>query len=83
MVTTARKSGNEKRTKKRRRKERRVKKEKESKGRQNWREGEKGISLSTRSAGQTFLDTESFLKLLTSESKICVTTEEQAVSPRG
>ena len=82
MVTTARKSGNENRTKKRRRKERRVKKEKESKGRQSWREGRKGVPFAL-SADQTFQDIESFLGLLTSESKIRVTTEEQAVSPRG
>lgn len=37
----------------------------------------------TRSAGQTFQDTESFLGLLTPENKIWAKAEEQAVRPRG
>lgn len=82
MVTGARKSGNEE-DKEERREESRIKEEKERKGRNSWREGRKGTSLCTRSAGQTFQDIESFLGLLTSE-KICEMTEEQAaVRPRG
>lgn len=39
--------------------------------------------LCTRSTGQTFQDSESFLELLTSENKIWAAAEEQTVRPRG